>query len=483
MKRTLSKSLTWLLTLLMLLTALPVNGLSEALVSPAPTTEATPVPAEDEGAVSATPAPAEDAQTDEGDEPEETPADVAMLRLTEENGQLPVRDGAALYAVRPEDGTKYRTYRFYAEEKLQTLLSEQIVKEGDTLYEPKVTAGAHQKFVRWEPSVSFGTVGAIAATETIDVYARFEEVYYVFFKDNNGRVIKTVEGKAGDMVSAAGVSFPVGSDESITGWKGSGYDIAADGSVKIAGDDITLTAVVTKGHWITFESDGGSYVAPQFVTGATTEPAKPTKAGYTFAGWTLNGSAFAFGNALTENITLKASWTANSNTSYTVIHWQENANDDGYSYKESETLRGTTGAQTSAGTKSYPGFTAQTITQEIIAGDGSTIVNVYYKRNVYEVKFFSYSSRNNPSREYTQLRITAKYGASIGDKWPTYNGSSAWAVNPNDGPYQANIDTMPLGGANFYGPNTDKGSETAYYYVEVLPGESGTWYNGVQYKE
>lgn len=29
----------------------------------------------------------------------------------------------------------------------------------------------------------------------------------------------------------------------------------------------------------------------------------------------------------------------------------------------------------------------------------------------------------------------------------------------------------------------DKGSETAYYYVEVLPGESGTEHNGVVYKE
>ena len=42
---------------------------------------------------------------------------------------------------------------------------------------------------------------------------------------------------------------------------------------------------------------------------------------------------------------------------------------------------------------------------------------------------------------------------------------------------------MPLGGAKFYGPKTGYGSETAYYYVEVLPGESGTTtYNGVQYK-
>ncbi len=39
--------------------------------------------------------------------------------------------------------------------------------------------------------------------------------------------------------------------------------------------------------------------------------------------------------------------------------------------------------------KSYLGFTAQTITQETIAGDGSTIVSVYYKRNIYTVTFWS----------------------------------------------------------------------------------------------
>lgn len=50
------------------------------------------------------------------------------------------------------------------------------------------------------------------------------------------------------------------------------------------------------------------------------------------------------------------------------------------------------------------------------------------------------------------------------------------------GPYQVNIATMPIGGATFYGPKTGTGSETAYYYVEVLQGESGTEYNGTTYK-
>ena len=43
---------------------------------------------------------------------------------------------------------------------------------------------------------------------------------------------------------------------------------------------------------------------------------------------------------------------------------------------------------------------------------------------------------------------------------------------------------MPLGGATFYGPKTGSGSETAYYYVEVLPGESGgTLVGGKYYKQ
>ena len=147
--------------------------------------------------------------------------------------------------------------------------------------------------------------------------------------------------------------------------------------------------------------------------------------------------------------------------------------------KETETQKGKTGSETKAAAKKYDGFTAETITQQTIAGDGSTIVNVYYKRNVYIVNFYDRKGK----KEYTDLRISAKYGANISKKWPTYNGSNTWYVGKNSNTSQVNIDTMPLGGAKFYGPRTGKGSETAYYYVEVLPGESGTEHNGVVYKE
>ena len=375
--------------------------------------------------------------------------------------------------VRP-DTDKYLTYVFRVDGEE---VSRQIVKKGDTLYQPVSPVKDGYKFTGWfvgASELAFGTVGEISESAQINVDAGFTEVLYVFFADTNGRIVHTKEGVKGDVIKTDDVTYGLeNTTHAITGWYlEPSYQTPAD-SVTLDKENITVYAKVEPGHWLHFDSDGGTYVAPQFYSAdaTTAAPNVVTKPGYTFSHWEYNGTKFEFGSPLTENITLKARWNAKADTQYTVIHWQENANDEEFSFKEAETKTGSTGAQTSAAAKSYTGFTAQTITQQTIAGDGSTVVNVYYKRNVYEVKFFKVRSTS----EYTSLRITAKYGAAIGDKWPTYDGSSTWATQKNgSGPYQVNIDTMPLNGATFYGPKTGYGSETAHYYVEVLPGESGT---------
>ena len=417
---------------------------------------------------------------------------------------------AVMRIVRP-DTDKYITYAFYNGE---TKVDEQIIKTGDTLLEPEIGTQPGKRLKGWYTAQENGDLftdfgnytSEITENTTISLYARFEDVYYVYFKDTTGRIVATKEGVTGAEIKFDDVSFSVESDESITGWYlESDSDKTAVTSVTLESTNVTLCAIVEKGHWITFDSKGGSNVEPQFVRSGEScaAPSAPTKPGYNFDGWYNGETAFTFGSSLTEDLTLTAHWTEKKDVQYTVIHRLENADDDGYSYKESETKTGAAGAQTNAiakdtkREKDYNGFTAQTVEQKTIAGDGSTIVNVYYKRNVYVINFYS---SKNPS--YTcgkeqhehwlacykfgcrkeehqhsdscltpQYKITAKYGANIRDQWP----GGGWYVSSDRGnnTAQSSIDVMPLGGKNFYGKQSGYYTQTASYYTEVLPGETG----------
>lgn len=405
--------------------------------------------------------------------------------------------GISVLSILPGD-TNTITYIFQKKNGEQTEeIARQIVKKGDTLLEPEVKTGENEKFTGWDPAVTFGTVGEITETKTITVTAKIEKVYYIFFKDNTGRVVATKECTDGQTVSDfSDVTFPVGPDESITGWY---FDEAAQtekaDSVTINGKNVTLYAKVEKGYWITFDANGGSYTAPVFYANGTAAAApvtNPTLPGYSFDGWYLDKDCTNPANfsEITTSTTVYAGWKA-ADTTYTVIHWQENADDNGYSYAESDKDQpGASGAQTAARAKSYLGFTAQSITQETIAGDGSTIVNVYYKRNVYQVNFYSKHEHTYDSKKgryyyggcypktgsrtpncgkqegnwYSEYTITAKYGENISKKWP----GGTWKVSKNGTVAQSNIDVMPLGGAEFY--ERDQGSGKAYYYLEDLNG-------------
>lgn len=316
---------------------------------------------------------------------------------------------------------------------------------------------------------------SVIQTQTITVQAIFETVYTVYFK-HEGRTVATKElTDTQSFVSTGDVLVPVGADAKLTGWYigEKRYERVSTADFPAGSDTLTLTAKVDKGHWIHFDSAGGSYVAPQFVTGNTIQPANPARPGFSFEGWyEESGNRFTFGSPLTSNITLTAHWRSNTSTKYTVIHWQEKADESGWSLHETETKTGGTGAQTAAASKSYPGFTAQTITQQTINGDGSTIVNVYYKRNVYAVKFFTIkyeggllSGKYVKDKEIDSIRITAKYGANISKKWP----GGLWATSPGGSTFQASIGTMPLGGDEFF--KTSQGSAEAYYYLESLAGD------------
>lgn len=408
--------------------------------------------------------------------------------------------GISVLSILPGD-TNTITYIFQKKNGEQTEeIARQIVKKGDTLLEPEVKTGENEKFTGWDPAVTFGTVGEITETKTIPVTAKIEKVYYIFFKDNTGRVVATKECTDGQTVSDfSDVTFPVGPDESITGWY---FDEAAQtekaDSVTINGQNVTLYAKVEKGYWITFDANGGSYTAPVFYANGTAAaaPAEPSKPGFKFAGWYLDEAleTKAIFDNIKANTTVYAKWNAAS-AKYTVIHWWENANDDDYSYHESEELYGNAGEMTSAAAKTYnvegtnilgkkvtsnKVFTAETITQKTIAGDGSTIVNVYYKRATYTLTFrvqsFGWSE--------TLKTVTKKWEQNINaSDWYSYYGNNNYEINGSDDRMIAFLSVMPMNGATLNAIRSYASENTATYYVETLNGqetgairENGRWF-------
>ena len=237
-------------------------------------------------------------------------------------------------------------------------------------------------------------------------------------------------------------------------------------------------AIIKEGYWVSFDSDGGSAIDSQFVFDKIflNDQTTPTKPGYKFDGWYNGESKVVDGTQITKPITLKAHWKA-TKVSYTVIHWWENADDNGYSFHESQELQGLTGETTAAVAKSYTTngknihgesvtdkvFTASTISQKTIKGDGSTIVNVYYKRKTYTMHFKKYSnSRTDLST------ITKKWGQSISKaEWPTYDENGLWHIS--DSRYLSYTSTMPMKDSKLW-RTSGHYTYTAYYYVQKITG-------------
>ena len=442
-----------LLAVCMLLMILPATSLAEEIPSaPAEAGAATPV---QDGDATPSASPAQSPAAEEGQKPQEE------VRIE----PVPSDDAYLTVVFQDKDGGEIATV---------------VAKNGESVSAPAAPEVAGSKFVGWyagDNKVEFPFAVAITADAEMTVQARYDGALYVFFHSHDGSIVETRSGKTGDVISVSGVSYPLAEHQSITGWCTDKALTKPVDSVTLENSNIDLYAKVETGYWITFESNGGSYVEPMFFAANTTaqKPSDPARPGFAFGGWFTDAALTSVANFAQIKVSTKlyAKWTERTDVRYTVQHMIENADNDGYSLNETETQRGQTGALTRATAKKYDGFTAQAITQETIQGDGSTMVKVYYKRNVYSVTFWSIKWEGGiflggyvKDKEFTQYRITAKHGANISDKWPGGN----WATSPGGSTYQSNIDTMPRGGDEFF-EEKQQGNAKAYYYLEDLNGK------------
>lgn len=175
-------------------------------------------------------------------------------------------------------------------------------------------------------------------------------------------------------------------------------------------------------HLIKFDINGGYGTEPVYARyGTPFLVNEPTRHGYVFGGWDLveeNGKGDGTADELPgtipdENLSYVAIWTQ-AETTYTKVYWLQNADDDRYSYVGAESVGAVSGETVSGGndltattalchlendeshTHSSDCY-AQSFRQYVyshadkdvlVKGDGSTVVNVYYTRRVYTMRFF-----------------------------------------------------------------------------------------------
>ena len=96
-----------------------------------------------------------------------------------------------------------------------------------------------------------------------------------------------------------------------------------------------------------------------------------------------------------------------TNVDYTVIHYQQNLNDDKYTEVKRETKQGLTNNTVPEVANTYDGFYALLYERPNIAADGSTVVEIYYDRYYYLMNF-------DLDGGYGVEPIYARYGTPIG---------------------------------------------------------------------
>ena len=191
-------------------------------------------------------------------------------------------------------------------------------------------------------------------------------------------------------------------------------------------------------------------------------------------------------NVLTEKYTIFTVTYEPDFVSYTVIHYWQNVDNDNYTEHERETITVThkTGDVITDAHKSYPGFYNLLYETPAAAADGSTVIEVYYDRYYYLMKF-------ELDGGYGVDPIYARYGAPVEIGTPTRAGYGFGGWTDADGNAVTIPETVPVNGGTYHAKWTPVDTEyTVAYWIQnedgtrtyigskIVGAESGTTVSG-----
>ena len=217
-------------------------------------------------------------------------------------------------------GKSTKTYTITFNSNGGTIVEEQKVSQNQKVLKPQNPTRTGYIFVAWKNNDQIYNFND-PVTKDLILVAQWEKeieedednLITVRFDTDGGSTISKQTIEKGS--KATKPEDPIKKDYKFVEWQLDDKKFDFDTELE---ETITLKAKWEKEEekvTITFNSDGGSKVASQTIEKGkkATKPANPTKSGYTFTGWTLNGSTYDFNKTVNNNITLKATWKANSN--------------------------------------------------------------------------------------------------------------------------------------------------------------------------
>ena len=266
-----------------------------------------------------------------------------------------------------------------------------------------------------------------ASKETQEPTTENKTVYYIVrFLDKDGNEITSQKIAAGQSATA-----PAAPD--VDGYRFNGWDKKFDNVTEnldvqaiyvIIGDKVTYT--------INYQfSDGTAASQPWVAQLEVGTEYSNTIVSPEITGFTPYPPSVEFSGTVESDKTITVTYSG-AKIEYTVQHMLQNAENDEYTLDSAntETKTGTVGLMTAAEEKTtYDGFHALQISQARINADGSTVVNVYYDRNVYRLTW------DTDGGSYEQP-VDIRYGAKISKPDdPTKLGYTfkGWEGIPEDG--------------------------------------------------
>lgn len=242
-----------------------------------------------------------------------------------------VTQNITLKAIWEEKKIEVKKYTIIFNTDGGTDIPNQVINENNTVSKPEDPVKQDYNFIGWfynEVEFDFNT----KITSDLELIAHYEKIdpakknYTVNFNSNGGSNVSKQIIEEGKKVTKP--KNPTRNGYTFVNWTLNGKEYNFNNVVT---KDITLMAnwkqneqpkpvdptpkpeTPKQTFTVTFNTNGGSSINNQKVIegNKATKPSDPTKTGYTFVGWTLNGNTYNFDNIITSNITLTAHWKQN----------------------------------------------------------------------------------------------------------------------------------------------------------------------------